>query len=157
MLPGITNAMLKIDLHMAGILPPVIHVCVFEPPRIEAAKGVMAKEQRPAIRRAERQLDVVISAAIREAPALRPALVINGRIDRISRRGGGKDISNKAFVPATNFMAETETVIGAPMPGQHIASLAGVPVPFHVEPQAGDAVAQNFLGESVAIKILPGA
>lgn len=54
-------------------------------------------------------------------------------------------------------MSKAETIVGAPMPSQYAMSFADVPVPFHIEPQAGDAVAQTFLGERIAIKILSRA
>lgn len=76
-IPGIPDAMFNIDPHMMRILSPVVGVDILEPTRIEAAEGIMAKEQGPAIRRAERQFDVVIKMAVQKAPALRPAIVID--------------------------------------------------------------------------------
>jgi len=92
-LTGIANAMRDIYLDMMRGLPPVIGVDIRQPPRIKTAERIMAEAQIAAVCRAERELDVIVESTIQEIAALRPALVIDRRIDRIAWRAGGKHIA----------------------------------------------------------------
>src|SRR5271156_1286295 len=117
----------------------------------------MRNKQRPAELRAERQIDIVIAAAVDESAALRETVMVDGGIDRVTGRSGGEHVSDEAFVPAADVVIEAEAIVGTPMPGQDMAAVARVPVPFGIEPQPGNPVAKAFLGGVVRIEILAGA
>src|ERR1700731_1576963 len=117
----------------------------------------MRKVQGPAEVRAERQLEIVIAAAVDEGAALRETVMVDGGIDRVTGRGGSEHVSNKAFVPAADVVIEAEAIVGTPMPGQDMAAAARVPVPFGIEPQPGNPIAKAFLGGGVRIEIFAGA
>src|SRR5579862_5959194 len=76
---GIAEAMLAVDFHMGDVLRPIIGVTIGEPARVEAEKRVMGKEERPAIRGTERQIDAVPILAVAIVAALGEAFVIGAR------------------------------------------------------------------------------
>src|ERR1700730_3675826 len=116
----------------------------------------MSKEQRPSEVGAKRQIDIVIAPTVDECAALRETVMVDGGADRVTGRGGGEHISNKAFVPAADVSIEAQTIVGTPMPGQDMAAVARVPIPFGIEPQPGNPIAKAFLGGGVRGGILGG-
>src|SRR5258708_7494324 len=79
---GVREAVRGVDGHVPLVELPIVSVLVLEASRIESTERVMRKEQRPAERHAERQLDVVVTLAIEErAAGCKPAMIddrVNG-------------------------------------------------------------------------------
>src|SRR6202045_1224931 len=117
----------------------------------------MRKVQRPSEVRAKRQIDIVIAAAVDECAALPETVMVDGGADRVTGRGAREHIRDEAFVPAADVVIEAEAIVGAPMPGQDMAAVARVPIPFGVEPQPGNPIPKAFLGGVVRVEILAGA
>src|ERR1700730_3537257 len=116
----------------------------------------MRKEQRPSEVRAKRKIDIVIATPVDECAALRETVMVDAGADGVTGRGRGKHVRDEAFVPTTYAPVEAEAIVRAPMPGQDMAAVASVPVPFGIEPQPGNPIAKAFLGGGVRGGILGG-
>src|SRR3546814_15061027 len=73
------DAMRTIDPRVGDVLRPIVGVAVAQPARVEPEERIVREEQRTAVGRPERQLDVVVGPAVAEHRAVGPALVVGRR------------------------------------------------------------------------------
>src|ERR1041385_6190813 len=102
----------------------------------------MRKEQRAAASRTERQGHTVIVVTVAECRTIGPALMINGRLDGVRRRGCGQNVGDQALVPTPDRMVHLPAVTRAPVPVQRVTAI-GVPVPLDFVPKPIDRLAQS--------------
>src|SRR5437879_1024597 len=88
--------------------------------------------------------------------ALRPAIIIDAGRYRVSFAAFGKNISYHTFIEPSNGKIHGPAIIRRPVPVQVITPFAGIPVPFHIIPQAIDAAPYFSLLWVDAGKVLPG-
>ena len=139
-------AMFVVDEGVRHVLIEIVGVTVFESAWVESQKAVMREEQRSAVIKAEGQSHAEVGFAIFEVVTGGPSFVVYFRIDGEAGVGGGHHISDEALVPALNFVVHAPAVVGAPVPIQGVLVL-GIPVPFAIAPEPGDAISEfGFLG-----------
>src|SRR5262249_42898045 len=98
------------------VLCPIIGVTIREAAGIEAAERVVSEEQRPAVRHADRQPDAVPRPAVAKSAAAREALVVDRRLDGVTRRARREHVGHETLVPTTDRVIHGPAVVRTPVP-----------------------------------------
>lgn len=114
----IAFAVLEIDARMRDDLLPVINIVVSKISRIQGAEGILRQEKRSPTRHAGWKGMTVVRLSISMPAFVRPADMINFRIDR--RRFGTcrQHVSDQRLIPARDGRVQAPFVPSAPVPVQ---------------------------------------
>src|SRR5208283_919221 len=113
--PGVVEAVGVVDQRLVTVLFPIIGILIFQPPGIEAQKGILREEKRAAVIEAEGEGKAIEGFTVAEEIATRPTLMVNVSRNRIATARSCKDVHDQAFVPAVNRKVHGPAVIGTPV------------------------------------------